>query len=169
MTRLTLSLMTVVLTFMTATAQQLPGTWTHNLSQSGLTTQSRFHFNADQTLHVDVKADLNRNDIGDISCHGGVDGVWEQRDSVLTINLDMESFDLEFDHMEFAPAIAELIGQGSAYSSRLSQTARSVVAGGLRREFGDGDGITLRITVLTDRQLQVRNDRTRHTLDFSRE
>lgn len=169
MKRIAISLLFSVLCMVVATAQQLPGVWTINQNQSGLDTQSRFVFNNDQTLTVEVNAAMNRNDIGNISCHADVNGTWEQQDSLLYIRLDMESLNLEFDRMDFTPAIAELVNQGSVYGNRINQMARDFVADGMRRRFGGTGNIKLTITTLTDTQLQVRSDRARQTLDFQRE
>lgn len=152
-------------------AQQLPGTWVMEQNHSGMTFSTRFEFGNNGTLHTEVIANIDRPEIGQIVARGNVDGLWQQpQDSVLTVQLDMQSLNIEFDRMDLSPAIAELVGQGSVYGTRLNQMAREAVTRGLQREFGDGSQeIHLRITRLNESELQLRNDRTRHTLDFRRE
>ena len=99
-------LMAFMLTALVASAQSLVGSWVTDLGDSDKEPMlCTITYNADNSLALHIRSDINDPDMGVITLAITVKGIYKQKGKTLTLKFDKNSLDLQIAKMNLKPEV----------------------------------------------------------------
>jgi hypothetical protein len=108
-------LMAFMLTALVASAQSLTGSWVTDLGDSDKEPMlCTITYNADNSLALHIRSDINDPDMGVITLAITVKGIYKQKGKTLTLKFDKNSLDLKIAKMNLKPEMKQALEDNPA-------------------------------------------------------
>ena len=108
-------LMVFMLTALVASAQSLVGSWVTDLGDSDKEPMlCTITYNADNSLALHIRSDINDPDMGVITLAITVKGIYKQKGKTLTLKFDKNSLDLKIAKMNLKPDMKQALEDNPA-------------------------------------------------------
>lgn len=108
-------IMAFMLTALVASAQSLVGSWVTDLGDSDKEPMlCTITYNADNSLALNIKSDINDPDMGVITLAITVKGIYKQKGKTLTLKFDKNSLDLKIAKMNLKPEMKQALEDNPA-------------------------------------------------------
>ncbi len=108
-------LMAFMLTALVASAQSLVGSWVTDLGDSDKEPMlCTITYNADNSLALHIRSDINDPDMGVITLAITVKGIYKQKGKTLTLKFDKNSLDLKIAKMNLKPEMKQALEDNPA-------------------------------------------------------
>ena len=108
-------LMAFMLTALVASAQSLAGSWVTDLGDSDKEPMlCTITYNADNSLALNIRSDINDPDMGVITLAITVKGIYKQKGKTLTLKFDKNSLDLKIAKMNLKPEMKQALEDNPA-------------------------------------------------------
>ena len=108
-------LMAFMLTVLVASAQSLTGSWVTDLGDSDKEPMlCTITYNADNSLALHIRSDINDPDMGVITLAITVKGIYKQKGKTLTLKFDKNSLDLKIAKMNLKPEMKQALEDNPA-------------------------------------------------------
>lgn len=108
-------LMAFMLTALVASAQSLAGSWVTDLGDSDKEPMlCTITYNADNSLALNIRSDINDPDMGVITLAITVKGTYKQKGKTLTLKFDKNSLDLKIAKMNLKPEMKQALEDNPA-------------------------------------------------------
>lgn len=108
-------LMAFMLTALVASAQSLTGSWMTDLGDSDKEPMlCTITYNADNSLALNIRSDINDPDMGVITLAITVKGTYKQKGKTLTLKFDKNSLDLKIAKMNLKPEMKQALEDNPA-------------------------------------------------------
>ena len=108
-------LMAFMLTVLVASAQSLTGSWVTDLGDSDKEPMlCTITYNADNSLALHIRSDINDPDMGVITLAITVKGTYKQKGKTLTLKFDKNSLDLKIAKMNLKPEMKQALEDNPA-------------------------------------------------------
>jgi hypothetical protein len=108
-------LMAFMLTALVASAQSLVGSWVTDLGDSDKEPMlCTITYNADNSLVLNIRSDINDPDMGVITLAITVKGIYKQKGKTLTLKFDKNSLDLKIAKMNLKPEMKQALEDNPA-------------------------------------------------------
>ena len=108
-------LMAFMLTVLVASAQSLTGSWVTDLGDSDKEPMlCTITYNADNSLALHIRSDINDPDMGVITLAITVKGTYKQKGKTLTLKFDKNSLDLKIAKMNLKPEMQQALEDNPA-------------------------------------------------------
>ncbi len=105
-------IMAFMLTALVASAQSLVGSWVTDLGDSDKEPMlCTITYNADNSLALHIRSDINDPDMGVITLAITVKGIYKQKGKTLTLKFDKNSLDLQIAKMNLKPEMKQAPAQ----------------------------------------------------------
>ena len=107
--------MAFMLTALVASAQSLTGSWMTDLGDSDKEPMlCTITYNADNSLALNIRSDINDPDMGVITLAITVKGTYKQKGKTLTLKFDKNSLDLKIAKMNLKPEMKQALEDNPA-------------------------------------------------------
>ncbi len=107
--------MAFMLTALVASAQSLTGSWVTDLGDSDKEPMlCTITYNADNSLALHIRSDINDPDMGVITLAITVKGTYKQKGKTLTLKFDKNSLDLKIAKMNLKPEMKQALEDNPA-------------------------------------------------------
>lgn len=108
-------IMAFMLTALVASAQSLTGSWVADLGDSDKEPMlCTITYNADNSLALNIRSDINDPDMGVITLAITVKGIYKQKGKTLTLKFDKNSLDLKIAKMNLKPEMKQALEDNPA-------------------------------------------------------
>lgn len=108
-------IMAFMLTALVASAQSLTGSWVTDLGDSDKEPMlCTITYNADNSLALHIRSDINDPDMGVITLVITVKGIYKQKGKTLTLKFDKNSLDLKIAKMNLKPEMKQALEDNPA-------------------------------------------------------
>lgn len=108
-------LMAFMLTALVASAQSLVGSWVTDLGDSDKEPMlCTITYNADNSLALHIRSDINDPDMGVITLAITVKGIYKQNGKTLTLKFDKSTLDLKIAKMNLKPEMKQALEDNPA-------------------------------------------------------
>ena len=108
-------IMAFMLTVLVASAQSLTGSWVTDLGDSDKEPMlCTITYNADNSLALHIRSDINDPDMGVITLAITVKGIYKQKGKTLTLKFDKNSLDLKIAKMNLKPEMKQALEDNPA-------------------------------------------------------
>ena len=108
-------IMAFMLTALVASAQSLTGSWVTDLGDSDKEPMlCTITYNADNSLALHIRSDINDPDMGVITLAITVKGTYKQKGKTLTLKFDKNSLDLKIAKMNLKPEMKQALEDNPA-------------------------------------------------------
>ena len=108
-------IMAFMLTALVASAQSLVGSWVTALGDSDKEPMlCTITYNADNSLALHIRSDINDPDMGVITLAITVKGIYKQKGKTLTLKFDKNSLDLKIAKMNLKPEMKQALEDNPA-------------------------------------------------------
>ena len=108
-------IMAFMLTVLVASAQSLTGSWVTDLGDSDKEPMlCTITYNADNSLALHIRSDINDPDMGVITLAITVKGTYKQKGKTLTLKFDKNSLDLKIAKMNLKPEMKQALEDNPA-------------------------------------------------------
>lgn len=108
-------IMAFMLTALVASAQSLVGSWVTDLGDSDKEPMlCTITYNADNSLALHIRSDINDPDMGVITLAITVKGIYKQKGKTLTLKFDKSSLDLKIAKMNLKPEMKQALEDNPA-------------------------------------------------------
>ena len=108
-------IMAFMLTALVASAQSLVGSWVTDLGDSDKEPMlCTITYNADNSLALHIRSDINDPDMGVITLAITVKGIYKQKGKTLTLKFDKNSLDLKIAKMNLKPEMKQAVEDNPA-------------------------------------------------------
>ena len=108
-------IMAFMLTALVASAQSLTGSWVTDLGDSDKEPMlCTITYNADNSLALHIRSDINDPDMGVITLAITVKGIYKQKGKTLTLKFDKNSLDLKIAKMNLKPEMKQALEDNPA-------------------------------------------------------
>lgn len=108
-------IMAFMLTALVASAQSLVGSWVTDLGDSDKEPMlCTITYNADNSLALNIRSDINDPDMGVITLAITVKGIYKQKGKTLTLKFDKNSLDLKIAKMNLKPEMKQALEDNPA-------------------------------------------------------
>jgi len=108
-------IMVFMLTALVASAQSLVGSWVTDLGDSDKEPMlCTITYNADNSLALHIRSDINDPDMGVITLAITVKGIYKQKGKTLTLKFDKNSLDLKIAKMNLKPEMKQALEDNPA-------------------------------------------------------
>lgn len=108
-------IMAFMLTALVASAQSLVGSWVTDLGDSDKEPMlCTITYNADNSLALHIRSDINDPDMGVITLAITVKGIYKQKGKTLTLKFDKNSLDLKIAKMNLKPEMKQALEDNPA-------------------------------------------------------
>ena len=108
-------IMAFMLTALVASAQSLVGSWVTDLGDSDKEPMlCTITYNADNSLALNIRSDINDPDMGVITLAITVKGTYKQKGKTLTLKFDKNSLDLKIAKMNLKPEMKQALEDNPA-------------------------------------------------------
>ena len=108
-------IMAFMLTALVASAQSLVGSWVTDLGDSDKEPMlCTITYNADNSLALHIRSDINDPDMGVITLAITVKGTYKQKGKTLTLKFDKNSLDLKIAKMNLKPEMKQALEDNPA-------------------------------------------------------
>ncbi len=108
-------IMAFMLTALVASAQSLTGSWVTDLGDSDKEPMlCTITYNADNSLALNIRSDINDPDMGVITLAITVKGIYKQKGKTLTLKFDKNSLDLKIAKMNLKPEMKQALEDNPA-------------------------------------------------------